>query len=880
MSFLRSIVITALLLAAFLATFSVSAAQDLNLKMYTTRDGLAGDFVTAIAFEPNGSVWVGTTEGATHISDAGWVSYTAAHGLGDSWITALTVAPDGRIWFATQSGGIAVLDPTTRVLTPYNLENSDIPSNFVTALAVDSSNQLWVGTLGNGIARFDTAQNTWTTFERFANEVTAITLDQDELPWVGTDDGAYHFDGTAWTRDENVGEARVRRIDAFDGKWYLATDDARYTLKDGAWAANDSAERIDAGLSAANLGDAQITAFGKDYQERIWLGTPRGVLMAHHGNAPTPPTPYPVVLVHGWTVAGDDTLESSEFRFLKSFADRDGIPMFYAEGVKPENTLYQNAAVIRDEIARVKGATGADKVNLVGFSMGGMNSRAYLETSLYGNDVNRVIILGTPQAGVEVWKPILVQQILAKPDQPSAIELSPEYAQQVVNETRAPNRAVPYDLLIGDAREQTGMAFLEDMPASDALISVASALALDAPNVRHHVNADLHDWGPEPVPLDLTGYLYPRATWERYLRNALFNRDNAPIGWEVRNVPDGDRNAAASVPYEDSGKGPNHTPVVTREIRAGETITNSVVIDENSSARFIAYYPGGEIDFSLVAPGGETYEPDDLPREDDSGVLSLSTDIASFSGYVIQDAPPGEWQLVLARTDSGAQPIQASTYVELDSPQRLVLREIPDVNLGGAIQIQAQLTQPVQGTTMRARMAEPAQKSGEPFELFDIELFDDGLHDDGAANDGVFAGAYSPLRAGWHTLTVEATGAGVERASEALFAVNPSDVTIDRNMSRVSATDSSQFQVVVNSGRAGSFALGAALQDATSGSVIARTFVPVALDVGKNQVPIAFDTSKLAPTPFALNVVLLDTNWAAFELDRATLAPTDANSNE
>src|SRR6187399_641369 len=110
MSFPRYIVITTLLLAAFLATFSVSAAQDLNLKTYTTRDGLAGNFVTAIAFEPNGSAWVGTTEGATHISDAGWVSYTRAHGLGDSWITAIAAAPDGKIWFGTQSGGIASLD--------------------------------------------------------------------------------------------------------------------------------------------------------------------------------------------------------------------------------------------------------------------------------------------------------------------------------------------------------------------------------------------------------------------------------------------------------------------------------------------------------------------------------------------------------------------------------------------------------------------------------------------------------------------------------------------------------------------------------------------------------------------------------------------------
>lgn len=870
MLFPRFIVVTVLLLAAFLATFSVSAAQDLSLKTYTTRDGLAGNFVTALAFEQDGSAWVGTTEGATHISDAGWVSYTRTHGPGDSWITAITIAPDGTVWFGTQSGGIASLDQTSRVLTPYNLENSEIPSNFVTALAADASNRVWVGTLDNGVALFDPAQNTWTTSERFADEITAISLDENDLPWVGTEDGAFHFDGTTWTRDENVGEARVRRIDAFDGEWYLTTDEARYRLTDAAWVADDSGDRIADALRAANLSEGQITAFGKDAQERIWLGTPRGLVIVHHGNAPTPPTPYPVVLVHGWTVAGDDTLASSEFRFLKSYADRDGIPMFYVQGVKPENTLYQNAAVIRDEIARVKQETGADKVNLVGFSMGGMNSRAYLETSLYGNDVNRVIILGTPQAGVEVWKPILMQQILSKPDQPSAIELSPEYAEQVVNETRAPNPNVAYDLLIGDARQQTGLGFLEDMPASDALISVESALALDAPNVRHHVNADLHDWGPEPVPLDLTSYLYPRETWERYLRNALRNPGNAPIGWEVK-AP----SPPAPLPLGEGSYIPNHTPVVTRELGAGEMVTNTVQIDENSSARFIAYYPGGTIDFTLVAPDGTRYEPDDLPREDESGVLSLSTDIASFSGYVVENAPVGEWQLILERTDRGDSAIEASTYVELNAAQRLELQALPNVKIGENILIRAQFAEPVTDAAMSARVAKPAAEPGAPFETIDVALFDDGAHNDGAANDGTFANTYQPTRAGWHTLTVEAHGQGVERAIEALFPVNPSDVVIDREASGVTAQGGSHFNVVVKAERAGDFMLAAALTDATDGNVISRTLIPMRLNVGSNSIPVAFDTSRLAQAPFGLNLVLLDANWAAFELDRAALGPSD-----
>jgi hypothetical protein len=519
-----------------------------------------------------------------------------------------------------------------------------------------------------------------------------------------------------------------------------------------------------------------------------------------------------------------------------------------------------------------------------------MNTRAYLETALYGGDVNRAIILGTPQAGVEVWKPILAQQILDKPDQPSAIELSPEYAERIVNETRSPNRSVPYDLLIGDARQQAGLDFLEDMPPGDALISVASAHALDGPNIRKPTNTDLHDWSPEPLPIDLTGFLYPEQTWERYLRNALRDAGNAPIGSEIATNPSPSdaasrieptptdvRDAASPTPLP-LGEGsteyqPNHTPVVTREIAAGETLTNSVLIDVNSSARFISYFPGGKIDFSLVAPDGKTYEPSELPREDDAGVLSLSTDVASFSGYVIKNAPVGEWQLVVARTDKGDEPIKVSTYVELNSAQRLNTVVTPQVNLGEAIQIQAQFAQPVEKPSMSARVAAPGAELGQPFELFPVDLFDDGQHNDGAANDGQFGNAFTPIRAGWHLVFVDAQGEGVERATETLVTVNPADVTFDENASTVTTSASPTFNVVINSSRATNALLSAKLLNADTDELITETLIPTRLKSGVNRIPIAFDTSRLAASRFALDLILLDANGAAFELARTRLEP-------
>lgn len=846
-------------------------AQWSQITSYTTQEGLTGNFITALAFAPDGSVWVGTTEGATRISDAGWYSFTRAHGLGDRWITSLAVTTDGRVWLGTQGGGLSVFDPIAQTITTYNLENSNIPSNFVTALVVTEQNRLWLGTLHKGVAQYDPAQNTWAHYDLPNNAVTALAWDANERLWVGTERGVFYNDGAKWIRDRRIGETRVRRIDAFDGYWYLTNEEGRYILSGEGWKADDGADPIGEALKAAGLNDGQLTAFGQDRQGRIWLGTARGLRILHRGNAPRPPQPLPTLLIHGWTVAGDDTLETSEFRFLQSYAARDGIPLFYARGISPKNTLYQNAEVLRDEIARVKRETGAPRVNLIAFSMGGMNARALLESSLFQNDVNRAILLGTPQAGVEMWKPILMQQILQKPDEPSAIELSPEYAEWV-NQTRSPNPDVPYDLLIGDARKQPQLEFLDAFPAGDALISVESALALDAPNVRKHINADLHDWSPQAIPFDLTGYLYPRDTYERYLRNALRNPGIAPIGSEV--LPSLEKTP------EPSRVGGNHTPVVTNSLRVGETITRSLWLDESETTRFIAYFPGGKIDFSLRAPDGTLYESNARVREGESNVLSLQTDLANFSGYVIRHAPAGEWKLTLTRTDkdgkgdTGDRPIDILTYVDLDASRTLHARLHTNVlDLGETNIITAYVTlasgsslPPTQEVNMRARLAVPGARLGDPFTFVELALFDDGQHNDGAANDGYFANTYRPTRAGWHLAFVRAAGSDFERETEMLFAVNPGGAKFAGAVEMQRKGERFIFDVPLRIERGGDYLMSLSATPQTG--MPYRFITPLRLERGTPRVTLALDARRVnAGQVYRIDFRLLDASGAAIPVD-------------
>lgn len=860
-----SFLLVAFFLISLFSTTPVSRvlAANSNLRIYTTHDGLAGDFVTAIAFEPNGSAWIGTTQGVTHISNNGWVSYTRAHGLGDSWVTAIAVAPNGQIWFGTQSGGIASFDPAAKTFKTHTIDNSALPSNFITALAADSQNRLWVGTLNRGIAQFDPAKQKWTSYELPNNSVTALALDQDEMPWAGTDGGGvFHFDGSKWQRDENVGPARVKRIDAFDGKWYLTTDDSRFVLVNDNWKANDGGDEITSSLDFAGLTDGQITAFGKDYQQRIWLGTPRGIWMVHQGNAPAPPHSLPVVLVHGWTTAASDTLEDSEFRFLKQYADQDGIPMYYAQGISPKNTLFQNAAALRAEIERVKKQTGADKVNLIAFSMGGLNTRALLESSLYENDVNRAIILGTPEAGVDIWKPILAEQITQKPDEPSAFELTPEYA-QLMNQSQTPRSSVPYDLLVGDARNQDDLKFLTDFPASDALISVDSALALPGANVRYNTNSDLHAYNPEALPVNLNSYLYPRDTYDRYLRNALRDPTNAPIGSEIASTPpfvNSSRAPANSLAGKDTL---NHTPLVTGEMNAGETLTRTVTIDKNTSARFVAYFPGGDIDFDLIAPDGTRYTSGDTPVSSDNGALHLKADIASFNGYNIKNAAAGEWKLALTRTDNGADPLNVSTFAALDGARGIKMHPINEASVNQPLEIRVSADAPPPEMSVTARIAVPSATPGGAFSFVELPLI---------KKQEDYVADFVPPHGGWYLVTVNGIGTDYARGTEEVFFVNPKDAQLNSDATVAVEKGQVTFSVGINAARAGDYAVSARLVGKDNQNI--QTVTPVTLQSGNNLVPLSFATKELAPGAQPLDLILLDANWTAGKLDERSIPVT------
>ena len=81
----------------------------------TSKDGLAGNIVYAIARDAKGVFWFGTDKGVSRYDGKSWRSFGRKEGLLDDNVYALAAAPNGDVWAATKRGVVRIgIDQTAR----------------------------------------------------------------------------------------------------------------------------------------------------------------------------------------------------------------------------------------------------------------------------------------------------------------------------------------------------------------------------------------------------------------------------------------------------------------------------------------------------------------------------------------------------------------------------------------------------------------------------------------------------------------------------------------------------------------------------------------------------------------------------------------------
>ncbi len=111
-------------------------------------------------------------------------------------------------------------------------------------------------------------------------------------------------------------------------------------------------------------------------------------------------TRFPIVLAHGWT--GWDNIGPLEYFFqVPGYLGDRGYPVYVSQ-VDPYNSSIVRSEQLAQQIDDTLAGWRARKVNLIGHSQGGIDSRAVVSTHGYGNRVSALITIGSPHQGTYI----------------------------------------------------------------------------------------------------------------------------------------------------------------------------------------------------------------------------------------------------------------------------------------------------------------------------------------------------------------------------------------------------------------------------------------------------------------------------------------------
>jgi pimeloyl-ACP methyl ester carboxylesterase len=283
-------------------------------------------------------------------------------------------------------------------------------------------------------------------------------------------------------------------------------------------------------------------------------------------------------------------------------------------------TLPENAAALQRYIEGVKRRTGAQRVDLVAHSMGGLVARYYVARLMRERDVAQLIMLGSPHGGSECSGLATTLGVL----EPAALELRPAFVRDIFNRGVTRRRGVPFHMLAGDPIADGFRAPCSGVP-SDSVVSVDSASAIPGSVQRLPV---LH------TDMTTSAEVFNRFLLPLLQRGAAESADDAD---------------AASPQAPDTAA--QFTQVVSGHVDAGTRVEIEVQLDDVAVAGFALFDPSRALEVTVRGASGRviplTPQEHGLVRvEDPTSLLTL--------GYGFSNPRPGPWRITLYAPREGS----------------------------------------------------------------------------------------------------------------------------------------------------------------------------------------------------------------------------------
>ena len=593
----------------------------------------------------------------------------------------------------------------------------------------------------------------------------------------------------------------------------------------------------------------------------------------------------PIVFVHGIQTLNPDAIlhrydpDEHTFHQIDELLGQTGYITGFAYLVtSPVYTpsLWDNVSNLTRAIDAVRGRTSQEKVILVTHSMGGLVSRAYLESNLYRgrNDVLELFTFGSPHHGVptDVLLILLAKyapnglSALCRDYQPAVCEFS--ITGMALFNLLHPDRAdgVTYRLISGNAplSEVRGLSHVmaQLMPGpDDGVVPTGSGLGRRLSGVYerketrevHGEGSGAHSyfyWSDNPHPYVSQSYL-------QCLRPIL-----------VDGQATCQSSAAPAVASEEAPA--VYTPIHHGELLPGGAATHALTVPAGE-VLFSTQWTTGTLLMTLVSPTGVVVDP--AYAASHPGVVTYETD-DGWAAYSFPMAPAGQWQVRLQGVNVPPTGAAYATLAVFESDLRLS---------GGADQpwyrpgATAVLTASLSATTQSASVVAEVLLANGNSSTVNLAPLGGGRYRGSYVVQNV--PGYSEVR--FLAQGTLANGGGFERSHSALFQISPSTASLNGSYSDTpvprwpGAAVYAALEVMagVNVAVAGDYSLSADLVD-SAGNQVAHALASDTLTTGARTLTLRFDGDDIHRSgrdgPYTLtNVLLVDNAGAALVIQQA-----------
>ncbi len=364
--------------------------------------------------------------------------------------------------------------------------------------------------------------------------------------------------------------------------------------------------------------------------QTIFAGTEQGQ-PAFASSQPVNVKPRPVVMVHGFISSWqtwNNYLGPEGFLAsmgLQGFAVGDGqVPGVLNTGVITNptghtNTLAQNAEILGQYIDGVKQKTGAEMVDLVVHSMGGMISRYYIDRVMKDRDVAQLIMLGSPMGGSDCSVlPAALGFYL-----PASIEIRESYMKGVFNQQITHRRGIEFYDLGGTAINEAFKSPCTEVP-NDTVVSFESINAIQLLSSREDV-----------IHSELT---LSQTAFEQYAKPLLQKSAGS-----FQSQPD-------PVPAAPEESPLDFTRVYTGHVDPGGSTELTINIEPGVSvASFALYDASRSVDTIVRGASGNIIE---LSPERNGFIRVEDPSTMLYLGYGFENPKPGPWKVTVQATDA------------------------------------------------------------------------------------------------------------------------------------------------------------------------------------------------------------------------------------